>query len=100
MNAQKRDVIAENKVFAWIAPGTAMVLSIPLVAMQFTDEVQWELADFVVMSILLFGMGSIFVYAARVLPHKYRLLVGLGFVLATLYIWAELAVGVFTNLGS
>jgi len=100
MNVQKRDIVAENKVFGWIALGTAVILSIPLIAMQFTDEVRWGLADFVVMSILLFGMGSIFVYVARVLPRKYRLLVGLSFVLVTLYIWAELAVGVFTGIGS
>ena len=34
-----------------------ILLLIPLIAMQFTDEVNWTLFDFVVMGILLLGTG-------------------------------------------
>lgn len=90
----------QNKIFGWIAAGTALVLSIPLIAMQFTSEVDWGSEDFIVIGILLFGMGSLFVHVARVTPRKYRNLIGIGTVAVILWIWAELAVGIFTNWGS
>jgi hypothetical protein len=37
--------------------GVAFVLSLPLVAMQFTDEVVWSLGDFVVAGVLLAAIG-------------------------------------------
>ena len=52
------------------------------------------------MGVLLFGMASLFVLAARQAARKHRMLIGVIFVAAFLCIWAELAVGIFTNLGS
>lgn len=80
---------------------TAAILMIPLVAMQFTGEVNWTVSDFVIMGILLSLTGLVLTFALRkVRTAKSRLiaagLIGLGF----LYCWAELAVGIFTNLGS
>jgi hypothetical protein len=40
-----------------IAFGTALILLVPLVAMQFTDEVNWGVADFVLAGALLGGTG-------------------------------------------
>jgi hypothetical protein len=40
-----------------VALATACILLVPLVAMQFTDEVDWGLADFVVAGALLGGTG-------------------------------------------
>ncbi len=98
--AKKTDIIKDNRIFAWLAIATLLVLSIPLIAMQFTDEVKWTLADFNTMGLLLFGMGSAFIFVARATPRKYRLLVGCIFVLLLFWLWAELAVGVFTTIGS
>jgi hypothetical protein len=72
---------------------------VPLVAMQFTSEVNWTGSDFVVAGALLFGAASLFVLAARK-AGKYRAVLGLAFLAAFVYVWAELAVGVFTDLGS
>ena len=90
----------QNRVFAWIALVTVLILLIPLIAMQFTRQVNWTLSDFIVMGTLLFGTGSMFVLTARRINKKYRFAVGVAFAVAFLWLWAELAVGVFTNWGS
>lgn len=94
MPIQISNVINSNKAFAWLALGTAAILSIPLIAMQFTDEVVWGAEDFIAMSILLFGTGSLFVIVARLIPSQYRLLVAAGFIIALLTMWVHLAVGI------
>ena len=45
--------------------GVAIVLSLPLVAMLFTDEVVWSLADFVLAGILLATIGVALELAVR-----------------------------------
>jgi len=100
MNQETRDVVSRNSVFGWIALATAAILLIPLIAMQFTTEVDWDTTDFIVMGTLLFGMASLFVLAARKTARRRRVFVGVACVAAFVYIWAELAVGVFTNFGS
>ncbi len=91
----------QNKIFMWIAALTGVILLIPLIAMQFKSDVKWEMSDFIIMGALLFGMGSAFVLVARkVRGNSKRIIVGIVFLLALVYIWAELAVGIFTNLGS
>jgi glucan phosphoethanolaminetransferase (alkaline phosphatase superfamily) len=94
------DRISQNSIFLWIALATGAVLLVPLVAMRFTGNVNWDAADFIVMGCLLFGTGSLFVLTARQAPRRHRVIIGSLFVIVFLYAWAELAVGVFTNLGS
>ncbi len=100
MNPRTDDLITRNNVFGWIASATGLILLIPLIAMQFTAEVNWNWIDFVVMGILLFSTGSLFVLVSRRLPRNRRGIVGAIVVAAFFYIWAELGVGIFTNLGS
>lgn len=90
-----------GKSLLTVAAVTAAILMIPLVAMQFTSEVVWTGSDFIVAGVLLAFTGLVLVTAlSRLRTTKSRLIaasiVGLGFV----YCWAELAVGIFTNLGS
>lgn len=101
MKLNNTDLIMHNTIFAWIAFATAAVLLVPLIAMRFTDEVNWTLSDFIVMGILLFAVSSLFVLAARKIPKtSHRIAVGAVFGLGLLYIWAELSVGIFTSIGS
>lgn len=100
MKAPTDSVVMRNAVFAWIAGATALLLLIPLAAMQFTAAVDWGLADFLVMGVLIFACASTFVLLARKLPRRYWLAIGLVVAAVFLYLWAELAVGIFTTLGN
>jgi len=80
---------------------TAALLVIPLVAMQFTAEVNWTGGDFAVMGMLLMATGTALVFANRLLRSRALRLVAINLIpFVFVLVWAELAVGVFTNLGS
>ena len=99
METNNTDILAQNKVIFWIAFATGLVLLVPLLAMQFSNEVAWTLSDFVSAGALVFGTGLMFVLAARKL-RKYRAVLGVTLAAALIYVWAELAVGIFTTWGS
>ena len=100
MNPKANDAMLRNSAFVWIAFVTGLILLLPVIAMQFTNEVDWDITDFVVMGLLLFGAGSSFVLVSWKLPRRRRVVIGTMFAAAFLYVWAELAVGIFTTLGS
>lgn len=80
--------------------GTAFILLIPLVAMQFTDEVNWNLADFAVIGALLLGTGFAYELIRRKMSNPtHRAIAGAVLVLAMLVVWADLAVGIFNIPG-
>lgn len=87
--------IAHGKNIFNIVIGTVLILMVPLVAMAFTDEVDWNWFDFVVMGGLLLGTGILFELLTTKLPAKYRPLVAVVLLAALALLWAELAVGVF-----
>jgi hypothetical protein len=97
--SKKNDILMQNKVFLYLAICTASILLIPFVGMHVSNKFNWSFSDFVIMGILLFGAGSLFVLTARRF-NKHRLIIGSIFVLAFIAVWAELAVGFFTNLGN
>ncbi|MGQ7855110.1 hypothetical protein ACUN24_12815 [Pedobacter sp. WC2501] len=75
---------------------TAFLLAIPLVAMQFTNEVDWTLSDFVTAGVLLLSTGLAIELVIRNLKAgTLRTIVLVVILLALFLIWAELAVGIF-----
>ncbi len=79
-----------------IVLGTALILLVPLLAMQVTDEVDWDVADFAVIGTLLLGTGLVYELAARRVSNpKHRVVIGVVLAAFVLLVWAELAVGVF-----
>ena len=89
-------MITQNKRLIGIVLTVVFLLLIPLVAMQFTNEVDWKLFDFVVMGVLLLGTGLTCELVMRKVPSIERRLLICGIILLVfLLIWAELAVGVF-----
>lgn len=92
---------ALGKSLLVVALVTAAILMIPLVAMQFTAEVNWTGLDFVAAGTLLALTGLVLTFALRTVRTARGRLVAAGVIgLGFLYCWAELAVGIFTNLGS
>ena len=82
--------------FRTILTITALILLIPLIAMQFTDEVNWKFFDFIVAGILLIGTGLVWDIAIRKIKKTtYRIPVIIGIFIILILIWAELAVGIF-----
>jgi hypothetical protein len=73
----------------------ALILMVPLVAMQVTDEVNWSLFDFVVAGALLVGTGLLYELATRKGGTVvYRAAAGVAVGAAFLLTWVNLAVGI------
>ena len=78
-----------------VGAGLAILL-LPLIAMQFTNEVNWKLNDFIVAGLLLLGLGLILELVLRKIKKSdYKVAVIVVLILGFLLVWAELAVGVF-----
>ena len=78
-----------------IVLAAAFILLLPLLAMQITDEVVWDLADFVVAGALLVGTGLMYELAARKAGNMaYRAAAGIALAAALLLVWINLAVGI------
>jgi len=89
-------MITQNKRLIGIVLTVVLLLLIPLIAMQFTDEVDWKLNDFVIMGVLLLGTGLMCELVIRkVKKIEYRIGIILTILAALFLIWAELAVGIF-----
>jgi len=86
----------ENKRFMGILLTIAVLLCIPLIAMQFTNEVVWTISDFVIAGILLVGTGIVIEVVVRnVKDQRARIGMIIGTLAVLFLVWAELAVGIF-----
>lgn len=87
--------------WSWLVwAGAAALLLTPLVAMQFTEEVDWTVTDFAVMGALLALVCGAWELALRMSRRiTYRVAFGLTVVTAFLLVWANLAVGVIGDEG-
>jgi hypothetical protein len=81
------------RIAGWGA--AALILLLPLVAMQFTDEVNWDVADFAFAGALLIGVGVAYELAVRKTGDtEYRAAVGVALAAAFILVWVNGAVGV------
>jgi hypothetical protein len=84
---------------AWSA--AASLLLLPLVAMQFTDEVKWDGFDFALLAAMLIAAGGTVELALmRTGNGAYRAAVVLATTAAFLLVWVNLAVGVIGSEGN
>jgi peptidoglycan/LPS O-acetylase OafA/YrhL len=76
----------------------AFILLIPFIAMQFTNEVNWNLFDFIAAAVLLLGTGLLCEFVMRkVKKNTHRIIICFALLLVLLLIWVELAVGIFAS---
>jgi hypothetical protein len=83
-----------RRIAAWAAV-VALILLIPVVAMRFSDEWNWDLFDFVFAGTLLFGAGITYeLVAKRGGTTAYRAAVGVAVATALVLVWVNAAVGI------
>jgi hypothetical protein len=74
------------------------LLLIPLIAMQFTNEVNWTFLDFIVAGGVLHSLAFSINYIFQKVKNKAnRLLILFGTLFIFFLLWAELAVGIFSS---
>lgn len=77
------------------------LLLTPAIAMQFTSEVHWSAGDFVFAAVMFLILGGgIELIVRTIRSGSGRLLAMVTTIGVFLWLWAEFAVGVFTNWGS
>lgn len=90
---------SEQRGSAWrgaMWTAIALLLLLPLIAMQFTSEVSWTASDFIAAAVLLVGAGLAYEIVARyVLDHRRRASIAATIIAAVAVIWAHGAVGIF-----
>lgn len=87
-----------RKGVAAVIAVTGLILMLPAVAMQYSDEVNWTAFDFVVAAILLLGSGLTAEYLWRKTPNvEYRAGSLLAVFTGLFVVWVNLAVGIIGN---
>lgn len=89
----------------WVRPlawgAAASLLLVPLVAMQFTDEVAWTASDFLIAGLMLGSVGVAFELVVRASGDTmYRIGAALGLAAGFLLVWVNGAVGFLGDEGN
>jgi peptidoglycan/LPS O-acetylase OafA/YrhL len=86
----------KTKRFIIILLIVLLLLLIPFIGMHFSSDVNWSFFDFIIMGLLLFGVGLLVEVVLRKVPKKNNRITIIAIILiAFLLIWAEMAVGIF-----
>ena len=86
----------KNKRWLLIILALESLLLIPLIAMQFTSEVDWNYTDFIVFSVLLLAVGLLTELVLRKIKKQEKRIILIALlILVFLLVWAELGVGIF-----
>lgn len=86
----------QNKIRLSIIISISIILLLPLIAMQFTNEVKWTINDFLIAGVLLFATGfAIDLILFKVKSKNKRILISIFVLVVSVLIWMELAVGIF-----
>ena len=95
-NTETMEITNQNKRLVTILAVAIALLLIPLIAMSFTNEVNWKIFDFLVAGILLIGTGLTLEFILRKIKTlRYRILFVVALFVVLFLIWVELAVGIF-----
>lgn len=81
-----------------IGSAIGILLLLPLIAMQFTAEVNWSIGDFIVMGMLLLGTGLLCELVMRKVKMPGKRILFCAIIIGICFlIWAELSVGIVEN---
>ena len=96
MNHRRNARLTPARIMGW---GTiVMLIVLPAVAMQFTSEVNWTMADFAFATVMLGGVGLAFEMAVRANGSwAYRGGAAIALGAGLLLLWANAAVGIVGN---
>jgi len=76
--------------------GAALLWLLPLVAMQFTGEMNWGAVDFLIFGVMLIAACTAYEIAARMTGSRiYRTIAAVAIMAVFALVWVELAVGIF-----
>jgi hypothetical protein len=96
MKTYFENLTKKNSVFCWLGIGTILLLLIPALGMLISNEIQWQVMDFVVMGAMIFGFSAIFVLLSRRVSSNNRVYLAVLVLFIFIALWTELAVGIFT----
>jgi hypothetical protein len=100
MKTKSTNITMQSSIFR-VALVTGGLLMIPAVGMLVSSEWDWSFGDFLIIGILIASIGFMIEFVRHtVRDNTRRTFFTIGLILAGLYIWAELAVGIFTTIGS
>jgi uncharacterized membrane protein len=92
-------VIGRLRILGWSL--VAILLLLPAIAMQFTDEVNWTASDFLFAAVLLIGTGMVCeLIVRRSKNNAYRMAAVLALAAAFLLTWSNAAVGFIGSGGN
>lgn len=93
---EKAFIITPRKRLTGLLVAVAVFLCIPLIAMLFTNAVNWTLIDFVVAAVLLSGTVLLIELVLRkVKKTSHRIAIVVTILALLILVWIELAVGIF-----
>jgi len=73
-----------------------LLLLIPLIAMQFTDEVNWSFFDFIIMGLMLTITSLLIRITLKKFKNSKNRIIFIAIIIIIFFlIWAELGVGIF-----
>lgn len=97
-NASPKPARRGNPLRPYVWGTAAVLLTIPAIAMQFTDEVNWDAFDFIVMGAMLAFACGVYEVGARLSGNRaYRGGFAVAILAGFLMVWINLAVGIVGN---
>lgn len=93
-------VTPRNSIESVVGPAICAfaIILIPLIAMQFSQEVNWDMFDFLIAWILIFGAGFTFqLISMKTEAISYKIATGLAVFASLAILWVNGAVGIIGN---
>jgi len=94
-----KEAMNTNRSTIGIVLAPASILLLPLLAMQFTDDMAWGVFDFVLAGVLLMGIGLVYALVRNAGDLAYRAAVGIAIATALFLVWMVGALGVIGETG-